>query len=221
MTRYRVPLAAAGAGALLVLAFWVFVHQPRADSIDAVDAEAEQLRAQQQTVRRHIARLEAIAAEEDRIRADLRTANDLIPGDVRQPALLTRLQEAADAADVGLDGITLGEPTPVEGAPAPEEPGAVLAQLPVTLTVEGDYFALVDLLRRVETEVPRAVLVDNIHLTEAEGGFPALSGVAAGRAYSLVPSDDPGLAEDGQPSAEGSPGPEDRPDEAATEGDGA
>lgn len=228
MRRYRVPLAAAGVGVLVLVGFWFFVYQPRADTLDTVDAEAEQLTAQQQTVRRHIARLEAIAAEEERVRADLRTARELVPADVQQPALLARLQEAADAADVSLDEVTLGEPQPVPGAPAPEESGRVLAQLPVTLTLEGDYFALVELFRGVETDVPRAVLLDNVHLTEGEGGFPALSGVASGRAYSLMSSDDPDLAKGGQASTEGgqasaetSTGANGGPDETATGGDGA
>lgn len=221
MRRYRVPLAAAGVGVLVLLVFWFFVYQPRADTLDTVDAEAEQLTAQQQTVRRHIARLEAIAAEEERVRADLRTARELIPEGPQQPALLARLQDAADAAGVSLDGVTLGEPAPVQGAPAPDEPGTVLAQSPVTLSLAGDYFDLVELFRRVETDVPRAVLLDNVHLTEGEGGFPALSGVASGRAYSLVSSDDPDLAEGGQASTGASSGAEGGPDEAATGGDGA
>lgn len=220
MRRYRVPLAAAGVGVLVLLGFWFFVYQPRADTLDTVDAEAEQLTAQQQSVRRHIARLEAIAAEEERVRADLRTARELIPEDAQQPTLLARLQDAADAADVSLDGVTLGEPTPVQGAPTPEEPGTVLAQVPVTLTLAGDYFDLVALLRRIETDVPRAVLVDNVHLTEGDGGFPALSGVASGRAYSLVPADDTDPAEGGQASTGASSG-AGGPDEAATGGDGA
>lgn len=220
MRRYRVPLAAAGVGVLVVVAFWLFVQQPRADRLDRVEAETEQLTAQQQTVRGHIARLEAIAAEEERVRDDLRTARELIPEEARQSALLAQLQEGADAADVSLDGVTLGEPAPVQGAPAPDGPGAVLAQLPVTFTLEGDYFDLVDLLRRVETDVPRAVLVESVHLTEGEDGFPALSGVASGRAYSLVPSDALEPAEGGQGSAPASAGTEGGSEEPGTGGDG-
>lgn len=216
MRRYRVPLAAAGLGVLLVLGFWLAVYQPRAGRVAALEAETEQLKSQQGVVRSAIARLEAIAAEEDRVRADLATAQQLIPTDVQQPALLAQLQDAADAADVGLDGVTFGEPTPVQGAPAPDEPGTVLAEVPVTLTLAGDYFALVDLLGRVERDVGRAVLVESFHLTEAEEGFPALSGVASGRVYSLVPGDDPALGAGGEGSvpqggAAGEPG-------AATDG---
>lgn len=200
MRRYRVPLAAAGLGVLLVLGFWLAVYQPRAARVADLEAETEQLVAQQGVVRSAIARLEAIAAEEDRVRADLETARQLIPADARQPGLLAQLQGAADAAGVELDGVTLGELTPVEGAPETGEPGTVLAEFPVTITLAGDYFELVDLLGRVEREVDRAVLVDNLHLTEAEEGFPALSGVASGRAYSLVPADDPALAGAGEGS---------------------
>lgn len=218
MRRYRVPLAAAGVGALVLLGFWLFVYQPRADTLDTVEAEAEQLTAQQQTVRRHIARLEAIAGEEERVRADLRTARELIPEEAQQSALLAQLQDAADAAGVNLEGVTLGEPARVQGAPAPDEPGALLAELSVTLALEGDFFALVELLRQVETDVPRAVLVDNVHLTEGEGGFPVLSGVASGRAYALVRPDDPALAEDGQVSTGEATGSEGGSEEPATGG---
>lgn len=219
MRRYRVPLAAAGLGVLLVLGFWLAVYQPRAGRVAALEAETEQLKSQQGVVRSAIARLEAIAAEEDRVRADLATAQQLIPTDVQQPALLAQLQEAADAADVDLDGVTFGEPTPVQGAPEPDEPGTVLAEISVTLTLAGDYFELVDLLGRLERDVPRAMLVDNLHLTEAEEGFPALSGVASGRAFSLVPSDD--LAEGAQPSTEQPSGAQSAPDDAAAGGGGA
>lgn len=63
---------------------------------------------------------------------------------------------ATEAAPVDGTGVTT-----VEGGPA----GAVLASIPVTIEVSGDFFATTLYLKALQTQVSRAVLVDNINVT--------------------------------------------------------
>ena len=90
-----------------------------------------------------------------------------------------------------LGSITFGDSKIPEGAPASPVLGTVLTAMPLTVVVEGPFVNITDLLHRVEVDMDRAVLVGSLALTEAEVGFPLLTGTWSGQAYSLLRPDDP------------------------------
>ena len=93
-----------------------------------------------------------------------------------------------------LVSVTFGDPELPKDGPKSDVPGTVLVDMPVTIAVEGPFLRITDLLRRVEVEMHRAVLIDNVALTEGDAGFPVLTGTCSGRAFALLTEGDPLLA---------------------------
>jgi hypothetical protein len=100
---------------------------------------------------------------------------------------------------VNLVSVTFGDPEVPKGVPESHVPGTVLVAMPVTVIVEGPFLRVADLLRRVEIDLDRAVLVGTLALTEAEVGFPQLRGTWSGQAYALIAADDPLLVDPNAP----------------------
>ncbi|HVM13066.1 MAG TPA: type 4a pilus biogenesis protein PilO, partial [Egibacteraceae bacterium] len=155
---------------------------------------------QQAPLRREIKGLEEAKEREAELRETLRLLERLIPSDPAQPSLLVELQRAAEGAGVELVSVTFGEPEVPKGAPASYLPGTVLAAMPVTVIVDGEFLRITDFLRRVEV-LDRAVLVGTLALTGADAGFPQLRGAWSGQAYALMPADDPLLVDPNAPHA--------------------
>jgi Tfp pilus assembly protein PilO len=198
VTGKRIALAGLGVAVLLTIAWFFLLYQPAVDEQAALEVETQALLGQQQQLRNQISMLENIRAREDEINDALARLDAFIPVGTAQPEILTQIDAAAQAAGVEILTWTFGEPTPVLDAPATGEPTLVLGELILTMTVEGGYFQAVDFFRRLEFEVPRAILVETVAVAEGEGGFPVLATTWSGRTFALVPPP-PAL-----PGAEGS-----------------
>lgn len=208
MKRWRVPLAGGAAALLFSVLFFVGFHQPRSDEITKLSADAEQLRSSQALLRRETQALEEVEARAGEFQAALGRLEELIPSGLAQDAVLAQLQDAAGGAGVELASVTFEDPQVPDGAPASEVPGAVLVEMPITAAVNGPFAGVTELLHRVETRPQRAVLIGAVALTEAEAGFPAVTGTWSGRAYALLSADDPILIDpDAPPTTSEAPAP--------------
>ncbi len=187
MTGRRIALAGLGVAVLLTIAWFFLIYQPAVGEQAALEAETLALLDQQQQLRNQITMLENIRSREDEINGALARLDAFIPVGTAQPEILTQLDAAAEAAGVEILTWTFGEPTPVVGAPATGDATLILSELPLTMAIEGGYFQAVDFFRRLEFEVPRAILVETVAVTEGEGGFPVLATTWAGRTFALVP----------------------------------
>ena len=79
--------------------------------------------------------------------------------------------------------VSFGDPEVPEGAPQAPIPGTVLVAMPVTVIAQGLFEGITDMMRRVEGQLDRAVLVGALALTEGDDGFPQLRGTWSGQAY--------------------------------------
>ena len=195
MKRWRVPAAGAVVALIMVAVYAVGFHGPRSSRIAELAAETEQLRAQQPPLQRSIDALEKVEAREPEFKTALQLLDKLIPPRLAQPALLVEMQSAARGAGVELVSVTFGDPKSPKDAPNSPVPGSVLVVMPLTVVVNGPYAGISDMLRRIEVEKERAVLVGAIALSEADGGFPMLTATWSGQAYALLPANDPLLVD--------------------------
>jgi Tfp pilus assembly protein PilO len=170
------------------VAFYFLVWSPLDDQETALVEQTAALDAQAQQLRNQLAALQEIQANELQIRADLNRLRSLIPADEpAQPSFVRAVQLAADASGTQVQSLTFGLPQLVEGAPPPDAEGLVLTEISLNGVVEGGYFQIVDLFRRLEVEVVRAVQIDTVGLTEGSDGFPTLSAAITGRIFALLP----------------------------------
>jgi Tfp pilus assembly protein PilO len=204
MRRWRVPAAGVAVALLLAAIYVVSFDSPRRNRIAALRAESKQLQAQQVTLKKNIEALEKVAAHEPEFNAARQLLDNLIPPGLAQASLLAQMQAAAQAAGVQLVSVTFSDPKIPEGAPASTVPGTVLAAMPLTVVVNGPFPGITNMLRRIESESQRAVLIQQVALAEADAGFPTLTGTWSGQAYALLPTGNPLLA-DANPSGKQSP----------------
>lgn len=207
MRRWRVPAAGSLVAIVLVVIYVVAFHQPRSNRISALAAEADQLRAQQGPLQRSIDALEKVAAREPEFHAALELLEQLIPARLAQPSLLVEMQAAARASGVALTSVTFSDPKVPKDAPQSHVPGTVLVAMPMSVVVNGTFTGITDMLRRIEVAKDRAVLVGAVALTEADAGFPQLTGTWSGQAFALLRADDPLLVDPNAPARAASPAP--------------
>jgi Tfp pilus assembly protein PilO len=170
-------------------------HQPRSREIAILRGDTRRLLAEQATLERDIAALENVKGRERELQTALQLLNTLIPPNLAQPALLAQIQVAAQGSGVELMSVTFGDPTVPKEAPATAIPDTVLVSMPLTVVVRGPYAGIANLLRRMETEKNRAVLVRTVAVTESDAGFPQLTGTWSGEAYALLAAASPVLVD--------------------------
>lgn len=201
--RSRAPLVGVGIALLLALLFYFFAWRPLSEQQEALATERQDLEAREISLRSQIARLLALRDDELEIQAELARLQELIPSGPAQPTAIRQLQVAADQAGVVIASVEFAVPSAVPTAPQTGVPGTVLAEIPLTMTISGGYFQMVDFLRRLEVDTPRAILVDSIAIAESEAEFPTLATAWEGSLFAVVatPPSTTGAAPVPQPSA--------------------
>lgn len=213
----RAPLFGLLAAVLLGFAFFFFLYSPASDRQAELQAETATLESQEQALRSQIAALEQIRSREPEIRAQLARLQQLIPDGPAQPTAIRELQISADLAGVEITAVTFGTPIVVDGAPPTGTPGTTLASVPVSVVVEGGYFQAVDFFRRLEVDVPRAILLQSLSAAASAEDFPELTSTVTGQLFTVVPVTAETPAAAPTPGPSGSPSPSASP---APAGDG-
>lgn len=183
----RAPLIGVVVAIALVAGAWFGLYKPSLAKQEVLEQETAELESRQTDLRNEITMLEGVKADAETYRAAVARLEELVPTGVDQAEAVRQLQAAADDASVEITAVTFGEPTVVEGAPDTGEPGTTLAALSISMIVEGEYFQVADFFRRVERDVPRAVLTESANLEASEDGFPRLATTWGGQLFAVVP----------------------------------
>lgn len=202
--RSRAPLFGLLAALVLTAIFWFGLYRPAAARQEAFELETATLQGEAASLQARIARLEEVRSDEVAIRASLARLEEFIPTNLAQPSAIRQFQASADAAGVEIESVAFEVPEVVQGAPPTGTAGTVLGAIPVTAVLRGGYFQMVDFFRRLEVEVPRAVLVQSVAVAEDdEAGFPTLTTSWTGRLFAEIPAPAPDPAAAPAPTAEG------------------
>ncbi len=156
MMRGRLILVAV-ALILVWILFYVFLIRARQAELAEVREEIEA--AEQQTVQlqAELERLQELQENAPQLEALLATFRQLVPPRNELPNYIFLMQDIANRSGVGFLSIT-----PELPKPPPE--GAALAEIRMTITANGGYFAVQDFLRRLE-DLDRASRVDNLTMS--------------------------------------------------------
>lgn len=187
-----------GGAALLALvlaaATWLLLVGPRQQLAADLQEQTASTAAQNELLTAQVRRLEEQLGDVPTTRAAVAALREQVPADAQLPALLRQVTELSELAGADLTGVTPTEPAevpadvagaapadpaaaaptdaPVDGAaPAPggaAVPGGVQV-VPVAVTATGSFAELQELLRLVQVELPRALLVRSVSLSAGEG----------------------------------------------------
>lgn len=183
-------------GVLLGVGWYFLIFSPTSDEIEAVRAETARVQTEAAEQRARAAGLREIRAAAPEAESRLTFGRTMLPENADMPALFRQLQQASDDAGLRLDTISPSAPAEVT------QDGVTVASIDLSMTVQGSYFQLVDLARRIEdpTLTPRALLWQGMSISVGE--YPELTATLTGRVFSRNVHDLP-AAPDAPPEEEG------------------
>ena len=162
---------------LLVVGWYFLLFQPTSEDIEDVRADTEATLVQAANERARAEELRAVRRTAPEAEARLAAGQTVVPQDAAMPALLRQLQQAADDAGVRLTTISPGSPS-VQTRDDEE-----FAVIDVSLAINGTYFQVVDLARRIEDPLltPRALEWTSASISPSE--YPELTVTLSGQVF--------------------------------------
>lgn len=178
MTRIAWVLTALGS-ILLAAVWYLFLFSPTTDEIADVRAATDQARDEATSLRAQAAQLRQVRENAPETEARIATARSLLPDESAMPSLLRQLQDAADESGVELVGVAPSAPRTFEVA------GNEIVSIGVRLQVEGTYYQLVDLSRRLENPAitARGLKWNSTAIQLQEEDYPVLSATMNGEVF--------------------------------------
>ncbi|HVM40507.1 MAG TPA: type 4a pilus biogenesis protein PilO [Acidimicrobiia bacterium] len=170
--------AVAGAAALMLLVWFMFLYRPQGNEISDLQTELETAQAEEQSLAATLEQLEAIDADRPALEAELRRLTAAVPP---RPELASFILAAHDmAAEAGIDfmSITPSPPGPIDGR-------ADLAVIAMGISAEGPFFSVLDFLDRLE-DLERVVVVDSLNLTRVAPTPPTTTTTQAAAAFTTA-----------------------------------
>lgn len=200
-----------------VAGWWFAFYDPARQQSAALEAETSTLIASEGQLINQRQQLLELQQRAPELRRSLDRLDQFIPPDPAQESFLDLLQLAGNAAGINFTSLSFTDPAAVVGAPPTTNPELILGSITVLGTVDSGYFQLVDFLRRLEVAVPRAVLVEQVDITEAADGFPEVSTTFRAQMFALIPAPPvPVVPDEGTDPVPPTPGPSPTPSPAPT-----
>ena len=162
---------------LLVVGWYFLLFQPTSEDIEDVRADTEATLVQAANERARAEELRAVRRTAPEAEARLAAGQTVVPQDAAMPALFRQLQQAADDAGVRLTTISPGSPS-VQTRDDEE-----FAVIDVSMAINGTYFQVVDLARRIEDPLltPRALEWTSASISPSE--YPELTVTLSGQVF--------------------------------------
>lgn len=172
-------LLSALAAVLVVALWWLFLYTPVQDEISAVQDEISAAEAETTSLQQRVTALEAVRARAPETEAALARITSIVPEDPALAGALRQIEAAGEDAGVDISQISISRPAVVDEAVG-------LYSSSVALALEGSYFQVVDLLRRLEDPAitSRGLVLTNVSLAPSE--YPVLSGSMNGQMFSIL-----------------------------------
>ena len=197
----RTPAATKGLGAATLLLIagrgWLFARRPETATLDEVDVGIQTARDQNSSLELQLLSLTKQARELSATRRRADVLAEIFPPTAAQPDLFDAVTDAAERAGLPADDVTALTPTePVLGTATPAtgvQPGSAdagIAQQTVTVTIEGSYEEVRQLLENLEL-MPRAYLITSVTLGAGTTGT-AYATTITGSMFLMPPAPEPG-----------------------------
>lgn len=203
-TRKWVLLTAVAVAAALALGWFLLISPKRGEAAE-LRSQAEQQTQANSKLQTRVAQLRAQSKDVPRLEARLEDINARMPASPNLPALTRSLVDAAAKSGVVVTTLTPQAPafvdikpaaavTPTAGAKS-SGPQLKVAQIPLSVVVEGDYYEVEQFLSTIE-KFKRSMLVTSLDLTAqssaatsagaASTSRGAITATVAGRVYMTV-----------------------------------
>ena len=157
----RATFIAIGAAVALLALWFVLLWGPQGGRLEDARERTSVADAQNEELELRVARLEAAQDSAPARMAELANLRRAVPGD---PELAQFILDANQvASETGVDFLSISPSVPAAGV------GGLPPVIGLSITVTGEYFAVLDYLDRVG-DLPRIVVIDTLGLSPGDGG---------------------------------------------------
>lgn len=184
----RIWMIGGAAVALLLLAVgWFVAIKPKNAETASLKRQIAASEGNLRSLRSQLAELQAEQAKLPASRALLLTRQAALPADSGVPDFLRQLQDSGDEVGVDVSAVSVS---------TPERSKAISAvfELPITVTADGTAVNLGRFLDQLQTEQPRAVLIESANLSTAGGETPDSMSVSISLTAFVAPTGAPNAA---------------------------
>lgn len=154
---------------LVLVASWFLLIGPRRADAGSLRDQTASAQSQASALQTQIAQLKSEFADLPKRREELAAIKAQLPPVAAVPELVRNLQDYAAASGVSLDSIAPGTPL-IHGsstATGSAQPGQVV-EIPIVLTVAGDYFEDALFVKSLQTKLTRAYFISGLTSTREE-----------------------------------------------------
>ncbi len=182
-TRQWTILTAVGVVAVLLVGWFVLVSPQRSHAANLRSQAGEQEQSNA-TLQSKVSMLRQQAKDLPRQQARLAEISQKVPDNPALPSLIRALSDAADSSGVELVSLAPSPPAAVTAAGSQPtgkgaQPASPLAQIPVSIQIQGTYFNVEQFFNAVES-LSRAMLVTGVSMSPMAGaGATAAAGQKA------------------------------------------
>lgn len=171
----RGPILVAAVGAVAAVLVSVLLILPKMHEVSDTQAQVQAATTKQTDLTNKVAELEGLAQQADKLRAELKKFDVQVPPTADLPGLIRLLSDVAKKSGVDFYEIAPGQPT--------ELTDPTVSQIPLSITVNGQYFSVEEFLYHLET-ASRTAEITSVNLGPSS---------SAGETSSGIPSKAPGL----------------------------
>jgi Tfp pilus assembly protein PilO len=204
MARDKVEKLWIGGGVVAAVAVsaavWMFAVSPELSDTDSIRSQTAETQMENTALEANVTKLQAAYTHIDKLRAKLKDAHDALPASLALSEFTQQISTQAQQNHVSVTTLTAGVPGPVEPAEptsgstttesssasaTPTTPTAAgvtpstgLYSIPISVSVAGKQGAMIDFVRSVQHDGPRAALVSAVTLasTNTSGSDATPSG---------------------------------------------
>ena len=171
----RGPILVAAVGAVAAVLVSVLLILPKMHEVSDTQQQVQAAQSKTTELTNKVAELEGLAQEADKLRAELKKFDIQVPPTADLPGLIKLLSSNAKTSGVDLYEIAPGTPT--------ELTAPTVSQIPLSITVNGQYFSVEEFLYHLETS-SRTAEITSVNLGPS---------TSSGETSSGIPSKAPGL----------------------------
>lgn len=167
----RGPILVAGVGAIVAVLVSVLLILPKMHEVSDTQQQVQTAQAKTAQLTNQVAELQGLAQQADKLRAELKKFDIQVPPTADLPGLIRLLSDDAKTSGVDFFAVAPATPTLLTAPP--------VSEIPLQITINGQYFSVEEFLYHLET-ASRTSEVVTVSLTPGSSGTSSSSSSSSG-----------------------------------------
>jgi len=164
----RGPIVVAAVGAVAAVLVSIVLILPKMHEVSDTQQQVATAQAKTTDLTNKVAELQGLAQQANKLRAELKKFDIQVPPTADLPGLIRLLSDNAKKSGVDFYAIAPGQPSALTTP--------VVSEIPLSVTINGQYFSVEEFLYHLETD-PRTAEIVSVSLTPSSSSGSNASGI--------------------------------------------